>query len=358
MKKRIPVLAFVLILALLVFFSSGSLSQSYEQILEAEYEQYSDMSKSDLTEELKTQFEAAAQNGDVDSLIVIASVFHERKNEFGSSEIFNFVLDDENDEFFRVTCVQILADMPSFSGSDTRLSSLLTASSTPPSLKQALIVHFGDKGGITQSNLEAMALSTDDAVGFHAIKKLKTVNISKAYNISKNILENPEDSTNGQIMAAVNLFSQLESGELSVLRTVDTANYDSTLMYSVCDTVLEGNYPQTAKDSVTLSMADMRNEEGIRYVLYNSNVDDIMKKTTVDRNYMTLIALLEEDGSADNIQLVSDCMELWPINELKVPLENAVSHLPVSRSSVNYGVSDVLQHIEDNGIDANTKWNQ
>ena len=87
-----------------------------------------------------------------------------------------------------------------------------------------------------------------------------------------------------------------------------------------------------------------------------------MKKTTVDRNYNTLIEMLENDPTEEQIAFAIECMELWPINEIAKPLENAIASRPQLISAngtvTQIRVADVFDLIENQGEPANPAWNQ
>ena len=155
MKKMITIL-FCLVLGISHFIIQdiNSFSASHKQISEISVQNYREMNKVEFINKLKHEFKQASEYDNVDSLIIITSVFGERLDEFSCDEIFNFADDSENDLFFRATCLQILKKMEGFSLCDSRLSTLLNEKDTPAILQQEIIVNFGSYGGISQETLE------------------------------------------------------------------------------------------------------------------------------------------------------------------------------------------------------------
>ncbi|MBR4879569.1 MAG: hypothetical protein IKU13_07025, partial [Clostridia bacterium] len=256
MKRKLTVmLVTAAVLALIVATAASSMLPTYEDALEAQVNSYEKLTKSELLDAMKTEFAEAVQNGNSDSLIPIASVFHQRRAEYTVDELLALIEDDSLDTSLRVTYVQVLNDMPYYDGSDTRLSTLLKKD-LPNAVKQSLITHFGYKGGITVNDLMAMTANENEGIAFHAIKKLNQVAPQKAYTISKSILQNYRNANVGQIQSAVNVFA---SDYVPLGSTLKTKVADKELMYTVVEAVLNGNnYPQTTKDSVVFALADMR----------------------------------------------------------------------------------------------------
>lgn len=361
MKRKITlVLMIALVLALVCAPAISSLLPNYKQTLEASVNNYKDMSKSDLIEAMKEEFAEATQNGDSDSLIPIASVFHQRRTEFTADELLVLIEDSTLDTFLRVTCVQVLNDIPGYDGSDPRLS-VLVKKDIPDSVKQSLITHFGYKGGITVSDLMSLATDDNEAVAFHAIKRLNQVDSNRAYQLSKNILQNYRSVNEGQLKAAINVFSQLEKNPV-VGSTLKSIQSDKNLLFNVTEIVLNGNYKSTTRDNVMFSIADMNTYESMEYLIHHNKVDEIIKTSVVDRNYHTLIKILENEPTIQQIEFVVKCMEICPINEVAASLEKTMISSPELISKNNNitedKIVDVLEYVENQGRNANHRWDR
>ena len=352
--KKIVILACAAVSAVsIAAVSFASATPSYEEQLNAQVQEYSALTKAELVTRMAEEFDTAMTQGDVNALIPIASVFSQRLGEFTQEELIGFILDTTYADFLRETYVQMLAQMNQYSCTDSRILGLLTATETPASLKQSIVTHFGAPDAI----LEQLIVEAQDGVAFHAMKKLAVSDPDLAYALSKDILNNFESKSDGHVMSAVRVFTQTTAGDITPTRSARSAVSDETLLYNVVDSILQGDGNPSLKDSVVFSLGDMQTAEGIEYIIHNDNVDDIMKKTTVDRNYQTLIDLLDTAG-AKEVQLVTDCMEIWPMKDLAQPLTEALSQLPSTYSSEVNEAVQVLELIETQGIESNPKWNQ
>ncbi|MBQ6934154.1 MAG: hypothetical protein IJN37_07185 [Clostridia bacterium] len=360
MRRKLTImLVIAAVLALIVATAASSMLPTYEETVEAELNKYEKLNKSELLDAMKVEFAEAARQGSIDSLIPISYAFKQKRDEYTVEELLELIESNSIDTFLRVTIVQVLNDKSGFDGTDSRLSELIKKD-LPNEVKKSLLTHFGHKGGISENDLITLSNNSDEAVAFQAIKRLSQVSPQKAYTISKGILQNYRNANVGQIQSAVNVFA---SDYVPLGSTLKTKAADKELMYTVVEAVLNGNnYPQTTKDSVVFALADMRTIEEMEYILHHSKIDDIMKKTTVDRNYNTLIEMLESNPTAEQIEFAIECMELRPINEVALPLGNAIAskrQLVYANSTITQNrISSVFAKIENQGEPANPAWNQ
>lgn len=361
MRRKLTImLATAAVLALIVATAASSMLPTYETAAKAVINKYEKLSKIELIETMKLEFAEAGKNGDYNSLIPLVSIFDQRKEEYTPDEFLSLIEDNNIDNFMRETLVQILFDLSSFDKGDTRLSVLLNKN-LPDGVKQALITYFGNKGGITIDDLVLMASNKNEDISFNAIKRLNQVNPQRAYTLSKSILQNYRTVNEGQLKAAIRVFGNLD-GFTPIGSTLKTADADKELLFNVTEIVLNGNYKSTTKDSVMFTIADMNTYESMEYLMHHDKVDILMKKGVVDRNYHTLIEMLENNPTEEQIAFAIECMELWPINEVAKPLEEAItqkSQLISTNGAVTQSrVADVLDLIENQGEPANPAWNQ
>lgn len=353
MKKRLPIIACgVILVATLATAAFASAVPSYEDQLNAQVQEYTALSKSELVTQMSDEFNMAVAQGDVNALIPIASVFSERLEEFTQEELIGFILDNTYPDFLRETYVQLLAAKTSFTCSDSRLIGLLSDTEVPASIQQSILSHFG----APDATLEQLVLEAQDGVAFHAMKKLAVSNPDMAYALSRDILNDFESKSDGHVMSAVRVFSQVTAGDIAPARAARSAQSDEALLYDVVGQILQNSDSPTLKDSVVFSLADTQTTQAVDYIIHNEAIDDIMKKTTVDRNYETLMNLLDDTANIEEIQLVTDCMEIWPMKDLAEPLTEVLSNLPATYSAEVNAAVQVLDLIANEGIESNPKW--
>lgn len=360
MRRKLTImLVTAAVIALIVATAASSMLPTYDNTLKAEERIYDRMGKAELLETMKTEFAEAMQNSGIDALIPIASVFHQRRNEFSADELIKMIEDDSLDSFLRVTVVQVLSELNGFDKADSRISQLLEKD-LPKDVRQTLVTYFGNKGGIEVDKLAEIAMNVeeDEDIAFHAIKKLHELEPQRAYALSKSVLENYGEMNEGQIKAAIRVFSELDEN-IPIGSTIKSSSMDADneLMMKVVDAVLNGKYKSTTKDSVIFSIIDMHTYEGMKYLLEHNQVDETMRKATIDGNYHTLISILENDPNEEQIEFAIKCMEIWPINEVAQPLEKAIALKTkiVSKNLTTSRITDVMQKIKTEGVSANPK---
>ena len=316
---------------------------NYEEEMQKWIDKYTKMDRDEL---LSTMKKAFAEEGANDPLIVLASVFNERRDEFSPDEYLEMIGDNSLDEFLRVTFVQVLDEVSGYDGNDSRLSDLLN-SDLPDSIKQSLITHFGYDGGITREDLEYYAENGVGGVASWAIKSLKKLEAIEANNvmkISREILNNISNADVGQIKETFR----------TVAENIQN-NADEELIYSVADDVLDGNYDSSTKDSIMFTLMDMNTYKAMKYLMEHPACDDIMKTGLVDRNYHTLIEMLGNNPTKEQVEFALKCMEIIPIKEVEEPIRKAVSSFEKGTFDM-VEVESVLEKIAQDGINGNPAW--
>ena len=323
---------------------TGNASESnYEEEMQRWIDKYAKMDRDELLSTMKKAFKEEGAN---DPLIVLASVFHERRDEFSPDEYLEMIGDNSLDEFLRVTFVQVLNEVSGYDGNDPRLSDLLN-SDLPDAIKQSLIAHFGYDGGITREYLEYYAENGVGGVASWAIKSLKKLEATEANDvmkISREILNNITNADAGQIKEAFR----------TVAENIQN-NADEELIYSVADYVLDGNYDSSTKDSIMFALMDMNTYKAMKYLMEQPACDDIMKTGLVDRNYHTLIEMLGNNPTKEQVEFALKCMEIMPIKEVEEPIRKAVSSFEEGTFDM-IEVESVLEKIAKNGINGNPAW--
>ena len=107
------------------------------------------------------------------------------------------------------------------------------------------------------------------------------------------------------------------------------------------------------KDTMLFALADMHNFNAVKVVLQANEIDYQFKRTLINKNYETIAAVLENDPTIDDVEIVIIAMGIRPINEIAPLLKR--NRMILSEDKRNE-LDDIIKYIENNGENANNKY--
>ena len=303
----------------------------------------------------KSSFEEKLQDvffNESDSLILWATVLSNRIEEFSQDEVIDYIKDDKIALALRITFVQLYSEQK-YANDNMDIISLLKAD-VPMELKSTIVTYMNFNDSDKKEILEALISSDTGILAYHALKGYYHTQPNEAYKISRNILKNYENATEAEIHGAVQVVA-LEISNQQNTKSLNKA--DKELLLKVAqDTFYKSNDP-VMKDAMIFSLANANDIDALEFIINCPKVDNIMKITSVERNYAVLRDLLNNEPTVENIDFVVDCMKILPINQLEKPLLDAKTKISAKLSlSMDKEFKDVIQEISNNGVDANYKW--
>lgn len=343
MRRKLTImLVTAAVLALIVATAASSMLPTYDNALKAEERIYDRMGKAELLETMKAKF---AEESDTESLIPITSIFHQRRDEYTGDELLALIEDDSLPTLLRITFVQVLDDLSSFSRRDGRIAKLLEKD-IPNDVKSSIIAHFGGEGSFGTDELIKQAYNEDQYIAYQAIRRLGRANTEIACEVSRDILRNYKNVNIGQLKASLDVLSGQHDPKLVI------AEDDIKLFYEIADYVLDEDYPMDAKDTVIYALSYTSTIEAVEYIMHHEYTDEILRKGAILENWYILVETLENNPTEDDISLVLECMELRPLTEVIESLEDAIESNPQLISSngklTQKRVSDILEYAKQN----------
>lgn len=343
MRRKLTImLVTAAVLALIVATAASSMLPTYEDALDAQVNSYEKLTKTELLDAMKTEF---SKENNTESLIPIASIFHQRRSEYTADELLSLIEDNSLSTFLRITFIQVLDEHSGFDDTDERISELLEKD-IPDDVKRSIIAHFGGEGSIGIEKLVEQAYNEDRYTAYQALKSLGRTNTAKACEVSRKILKDYKNANIGQIKESLNIISGAHDPKLKIAET------DIKLLYEVADYVLDKDYPTDAKDTVIYALSRTNTIKAVEYIMHHEYADEILRTGTILENWYVLVETLENDPTKEEIALALECMELQPLTEVIESLEDAIESNPQFISAngklTQKRVSDILEYAKKN----------
>jgi hypothetical protein len=184
-------------------------------------------------------------------------------------------------------------------------------------------------------------------LSFSALKKLTLLDPAEASGIADNIMTNYASESDFRISAA----------QKSIARALkESNNKDRKQMFvKQCAEIFETGSSVT-KDSSVFALSDMRDSNAITYILSNESIDRELKVFAIDQNANTLKKMISGNPSENDVRIAVDAMEILPLNDLLDELKAVQEKL--EDPALKIRCEKAIAEIQQNGVDANQKWNQ
>ncbi|OEH86073.1 hypothetical protein BHU72_14685 [Desulfuribacillus stibiiarsenatis] len=346
MNGRVLMVSVVLCLIILTGFSSlnkiDSIKINYansnqEKIL-------SDLSKKPLSKVFEEINIISGDGINNSNLIAHANTVSKRLNEISDEEVVKNIKDESNSNNLKIILIQSLQNQ---SGNldkniDSEFLKMVKNKNIDKEVRENLIWTLNNNSATT-STLEDIVFNDDEKLAFQAMKKIRSYDSEKAIKIADKIIAKyySDKIQNERVRSAV-------KAKVEFFRHNKSLTKESDAFISLCIELLENPSYELMKDTAIFSLSELQNEAAISYILSSNDVEDYLKVYCIDQNYTTLLSMINNNLSDENIEIVIKAMNIYPITDLITPLKKVMEQSPNKQFSTSL--------IETEGNPVNKKW--
>lgn len=284
---------------------------------------------------------------DPDRAMAVANRLRERRNDIPQRDLIAAIADTSRSRATRELMIDLLAGPIEEARVTEDVRSLLRTNRLDPALKARILTSY-DFGLQDSALLSSLATGAEDAVAFHALKKLGSADASAARRLALASIAEPGCS-DSKLSASYKVL--IRSGAVQSDHHVRNA-----LLRHLASVIGDEKTSAKLQDSAAFALSDMRSLEALRTLLESKNVDRILCVGAVDQNAMLIKTALEHDPDEATIELAVAAMELYPVKEIAGPLQAARHKV---KSPILTGRTDaVLEKIAREGVPLNIKWTE
>jgi len=289
--------------------------------------------------------EARASNPDLAMQIV--ERLRDRRKEIPQHDLLSAITDTNRSLATRELMIDLLAGPPEEARVTEDVRGLLRDNRLDPALKARVVVNY-DFGPEDSTLLSSLATGPEDALAFHALKKLGSADSSAARRLALAALAEPECS-DSKLSASYKVL--IRSGSIQSDREVRR-----TLLRHLVSVIGDAKTSPDLQDSAAFALSDMRSLDALRTLLESKGADRILCVGAVDQNAMLIKTALERNPDEAEIELAVTAMELYPVKEIAEPLQAARDR--VTSPALSERLDAVLERTAREGVPLNIKWTE
>lgn len=346
-KRLALIITLVVASVLLTAFTISpfeSLKKDYSNKNEKEVSlELSKKSFSEITQEINS---ISSYDTDLSNLILHSSALVERIDEISDDTLLSIIKDDKSSVNLKVIMVQLIKYKNSSSGiaDETVLKDLLMNDDTDSAIKQNIIWALSEDDPKTVELLKEISKQDDELLAFQAIKKLNQTEPDIAIDISDDILNHYDKQQPEKVRAAIKVKAE------QLRQDASKGNEKNEFIQMLLD-LFKGTDDEVMKDTVVFALSDLKDEAAISIIVLNKDIEDSIKTYCIDQNYSTLLRMVKNNPTDENIETVIQAMNIYPIKDLVSPLKEVINK---SNSRISKGSFSEL--IEQEGNPVNEKW--
>lgn len=283
-----------------------------------------------------------------DRAMQIANRLRERRKEIPQHDLVSAIADTNRSRTTRELMIDLLAGPPEDARVTGDVRGLLRDSRLDPVLKARILVRY-DFGPEDSALLGSLAAGNDDAVAFHALKKLGSADPSVACRLALEALARSERCSDSKLSASYKVL--IRSGATESDRAVR-----STLLRHLASVIDDARTSPQLRDSAAFALSDMQSLDALRTLIESKRADKILCVGAVDQNAMLIKTALERNSDEAMIELAITAMELHPVREIADPLRAARDR--VTSPALSQRMDAVLERIAREGVPLTVKWTE
>ncbi len=283
----------------------------------------------------------------------LPEVVSEMKN-FSDQDVLHALKDGEVSDTTKHIIIEQISQINDGKGmkEQSKFEELLKDDAVAESNKIAIIHALDFKNIESLEILEEIVYSENSAITTNALREVLRTSPKTALRISDEIIKNSSEYGEYQIKAAVMIRSDyLRDMSVNSFKDINPAEINSFI--SLCIQQYDSSMDETFKNAMIFSLMDINHMDAVRTIISNDNIDVLLKKSCVIKNYQTFTKALDKNVSNEDIECIIKAMEINPIKEIGVLLREKIT----SNSRYNTEeFSSLIEEISVNGSSANTKW--
>ena len=272
------------------------------------------------TEDIITKIENSDSENIYDELENVIEDFQY----FSDEDVLKTILDPQYSESTKHLVVELIPPINYGQGllNQYPFEKLLNDVTVETSVRIALINTLSfEKSNL--SLLKDIVLKENGGITTNAMRKIERIYPNLALNISNTIIKNYENYGEYQIKSAVMVKSDFLA-DMRFSKGYDAFETEIDDYIKFCIKMYDLSIDSTFKDSMIFSLMNIYNINAVKAIIMHSQVDSLLKKTCVKRNYITFKATLEKELSEDTIRCIIYSMEIEPIKGLAEDFENKI----------------------------------
>lgn len=283
-----------------------------------------------------------------DRAMQIFNRLRERRKEIPQHDLVSTITDTNRSRATRELMIDLLAGPPEEAQVTEDARGLLRDDHLDPALKARVLASY-DFGPEDSGLLSSLASGPEDAVAFHALKKLGSADPSAARRLALTTLARGEWFSDSKLSASYKVL--IRSGAIQ-----SDPEVRNTLLGHLASVLDDARTSPRLKDSAAFALSDMRSLEALRMLLESKGADRILCVGAVDQNAMLIKTALERNPDEATIELAVTAMELYPVKEIASPLRAACDR--VTSPALSQRMDAVLERIAREGVPLNIKWTE
>lgn len=355
MKHKLKVIVAGIGVSLMLFvgvvsaFNYDALQKYFSKDEETIQNDIKAMSTEKLISEMNMLSPVLADANEVDSLIPFAAELRRRKDVIQNSDIIKELKKNTNLQLTKEILVDLYADKNANQPNQDDLKQLLQDESIDNRLKTK-IVNVAQFNSNDIKILKKFIEGQDAGLAFASLKQLSRIDLEEADKNSNQILLNYKTEPAEKVSAAL----KAKSKYLVTKKSKGDFEAQAKEFLQLGFDIITTSNDAKLRDAAFFAISDLRIKESITNILKNNLIDRELKVYAVDQHFEVLNEMLINQPTEEEIETVVEAMELLPISDLIVPLEEASKR--IENADLKQRCEEVLAFMKTNGVSGNKKW--
>ncbi|CCQ93689.1 conserved exported hypothetical protein [[Clostridium] ultunense Esp] len=355
MKHKLKVIVAGIGVSLMLFvgvvsaFNYDALQKYFSKDEETIQNNIKAMSTEKLISEMNMLSPVLVGANEVDSLIPFAAELRRRKDVIQNSDIIKELKKNTNSQLTKEILVDLYADKNANQPNQDDLKQLLQDESIDNRLKTK-IVNVAQFNSNDTKILKKLIEGQDAGLAFASLKQMSRIDLEEADKNSNQILLNYKTEPAEKVSAAL----KAKSKYLVTKKSKGDFEAQAKEFIQLGFDIITTSNDTKLRDAAFFAISDLRIKESIKNILKNDLIDRELKVYAVDQHFEVLNEMLINQPTEEEIETVVEAMELLPISDLIVPLEESSKR--IENADLKQRCEEVLAFMKTNGVSGNKKW--
>ncbi len=288
------------------------------------------------------------ENLSINEIMALAETLVVNEDDFTEMELISLIKDTNNALEFRNILTQFYAYKADKNSDFREIKEMLLDNNVNDLIKLSILSSF-EFDPKDEEILIELANNEEAEISNVALRRLKNVNEELTQQIALKIIENYENEDSKKVKNALNiyssLFTKIEDNKKSMKKFSEKISFKE-----LCVSLLDN---PTYSDTAAFALGNLYDYDSVKNVI-NSNVDFLTKLCVIDQNYSVLLENINEN----NLDIILEAMEILPINEFYYPISEILKSDNIKNDFIKEKGNKILELIQNEGVDANEKWNK
>ena len=336
-------------LCLILFICCMGCASSDEQSTDL-LDKYAELDEKEMLETFNEMTTTEENPLSSENLIMASVALSEKAGNFTDNDLLSILQADEWSSITKITMIQLAEKINDGNGiADQKpFEELIAQPEVDTDVRRTLISNLDMSSSENQNMLEEIIRSEKGPIVGQSLQQIRHTDPKRALKLADHIIQDHTNYTPAAVKIAI-MIKSLYFEDLVKAESKKDVTKEKEAYIAFCLERFNESQDSVFRDSIIFSLIDMQDFNAVKEVVNHPEVDDMLKRTCIDRNLRPLIKAVRSNPTKEDVEFIQTAMEIFPLKEMTDEMKE---HLASNPEYSSPRLNNLIAMMETGGVPA------